>query len=466
MASTDKTVRTYMNFSPEIDPAKILTMADLELSISLASTLVAFNDEREPVSALAEKWVPVPPNKMVFTLKPNLKWSDGSAITARQFKDCLDRAAKTYPDDLKALFDAVSSIEANDDRTLTFTTKSDVLKSGIVLKLTEPMYGLLHLKNGKLDLSVSSGAYVLKSANETEAQLGANSHWYQYVSEMPKIVEIRRVPKGVDLGGRRIMKNWVNLITGSSLMRASTSESLKKNHFRTWQRTLDKVYSLYPSKNFIQRGGAEFIRHLAIKLDKSKVLTGFAGFTPADQFFPRGYELWSMTAPKFEKAAKPSSINSVHVIIVDSPIAGTVKENISALIHRETGAKVETEIITVLKIEERTKKGDYDLFASQIAVADPNFEGAMSFFIEREPAAIPSGPAPFDFSRQTKEARSLPTSKERAQRMREIIIKAQESGYVLPLFHFSSMAIAKHGIDLSSIPNSDETVLFSKVRME
>ena len=49
--------------------------------------------------------------------------------------------------------------------------------------------------------------------------------------------------------------------------------------------------------------------------------------------------------------------------------------------------------------------------------------------------------------------------------MREIIIHAQEAGHVLPLFHFSSLAIAKPGVNISKIPNSDETVLFSKVRM-
>ncbi|MEK6773592.1 MAG: hypothetical protein AABY64_06610 [Bdellovibrionota bacterium] len=89
----------------------------------------------------------------------------------------------------------------------------------------------------------------------------------------------------------------------------------------------------------------------------------------------------------------------------------------------------------------------------------------MSFFIERDPPFISSTLTPNDFSAQMTKARSLPTLKERAAKMREIIIAAQEAGHVLPLFHFSSLAIAKPGIDLSEVPNSDETVLFSKVRM-
>jgi hypothetical protein len=89
----------------------------------------------------------------------------------------------------------------------------------------------------------------------------------------------------------------------------------------------------------------------------------------------------------------------------------------------------------------------------------------MSFFIEKDPPFIPSGEGAVNFAAQLRQARGLPTSAERAARMREIIVRVQETGHVLPLFHFSSLAIAKPGVDLSEIPNSDETILFSKVRM-
>ena len=202
-----------------------------------------------------------------------------------------------------------------------------------------------------------------------------------------------------------------------------------------------------------------------MKIDKSKVLTGLSGFTPADQFFPRGYELWSMTPPKLEEA-KASSFKSIKLIIIDSAVANIVKENLSQIIKEITSSDVDVEIVLPQEFEARAKAGSYDILATQIAVADPNFEGAMSYFFEREPAFIQSAKAPLDFAKQTQLARGLATSKERAKQMREIIIKAQEAGFVLPIFHFSSMAIAKKGVNLSAVPNSDETVLFSKVRME
>jgi len=457
------TIKTYMSFS-EIDPAHILTMSDLEMSFALGSTLVAFNGDRKMVAGLAEKWETLPPTKIRFTLRKDLKWSDGSAITAHQYKEALERAKKTYPNDLKALFDAVANIDAIDTSTLVITTKEEVTRSGILSKLTEPMYGLVSVKNGKLDLSRSAGPYYVKEKSQSHISLVVNPHWYMFREDMPTKVEIRRPTSDVDLIANFEHDEWANLVSGSSLMRSDTVERFKKKGYRTWQRTLDKVFALYPSKKFLKAGGAEFISRLSLKINRNALLEGFSGFTLANQFFPRGYELYSIAEPKIP-LAESTAIKAIHIIIPGGPFADVIKERLPHAIHSVAGANVSIEIVPLTGVNERMKRGDYDILATSVAVADPNFEGAMSFFIEREPPFIQSSEKPNDFATQLKEARSLPTSEQRANRMREIIIRAQETGYVFPLFHFSSLAIAKPGVDLSEIPNTDETIPFSKVRM-
>ena len=66
-------VKTYMALSSEIDPAHIISMADLEISIALASTLVSFDQQRQVTSSLAEKWEILPPRKIHFIIKKNGK---------------------------------------------------------------------------------------------------------------------------------------------------------------------------------------------------------------------------------------------------------------------------------------------------------------------------------------------------------------------------------------------------------
>ena len=458
-----KSVRTYMNFAGEIDPAHILTMADLELSVALSTPLVVFNNERQVVSGLAETWT-ILPDRISFSLRKNLRWSDGSSVTATEYKSALDRAKRLYANDLKALFDSVERIEATDDRTLVFVTKGAASESGLLLKLTEPMYGLLALKTDGLNLSKSVGPFFLKEKRGDSLILEANKNWYGYTNQMPALVEIKRPKDGVDLMSSFDKDNWANLISASSLMPTQILDHLKKNGFKTWQRSLDKVYSLYPSKRFLNDGGANFIRLLSKKIDNASLLKGLTGYANAEQFFPRGYELYSSRQPEVEDSAC-SKQNPIVVLLLDTPVLSGMRENLIKAIASVSGQSAKLEVISTSKVNERMKRGDFDILGVQLAVADPNFEGAMSFFIERDPPFIQSGKGTEDFSSQLRVARGLPTSTERATRMREIIIRAQEAGHVLPLFHFSSLAIAKPGVDLSEIPNSDETILFSKVRM-
>ncbi len=465
-ATPMKSVRTYMNFPKEIDPAHILSMADLELSVALASPLVTFDQERQITSALAEKWEIIPPKTIQFKLRKNLVWSDGTPILAEHFKLSLERARLSYPHDLKALFETIESISVADSTTLRITTTTDIQKSGILLKLTEPMYSLLSVKNGKIDLSKTSGPFLISQQTDNEVILKANAHWYSYNEKMPQEVIARRIPKDTDLVEHFQKDDWANLVSGSSLMQTSTLQNLEKAGFKTWQRSLDKVFSLYPSKTFLKNNGAKVLTAIATKIDYDQMMAGMSGYTRAEQFFPRGYELWSSTAPKIPVPDSIPKLGTLKIIIPLTTYATSLKEKLGAAIARATNIKPEVEIVPLSSLNDRMKLGDYDLLATGLAVADPNFEGAMSFFIERDPAFIPSADSPNDFSSQLRTARGLPTSKDRAIKMKEIVLKAQEAGHVLPLFHFSSLAIAKPGIDLSQVPNSDETVLFSKVRVQ
>lgn len=465
MTENTKSIKTYMNFTKDIDPAHIMTMSDLELSIALATTLVVFNEDRELVSGLAEKWEYILPNKIKFTLKNNLKWSNSSPISAADYKQSLERSAKLYPNDLKALFDSITHIEAEDSTTLIFTTKMDVNKSGILLKLTEPMYGLVHIKNSAVDTTITSGPYFLSKYSDSEIHLKANTNWYNYSSLMPNEVYIKRPIQGKDLVAEFNDHEWANLISGTSLMSQQTSQVLKTQGHKTWNRSLDKVFSLFASKKFIEHGGLDFLKMLSKKLDLNKINEGLVGYIQAEQFFPRGYELWSSQKINV-RDFKNTQVDQIRIIIPDNPYALSFKDRLKHSIEELSHTKVICELIPLPQMNERLKKGDYDLLAAGFAVADPNFEGAMSFFVERDPAPIQSSQAPFNFSSQTKAARSLPSSQERAQRMREIMTTAQENGFFLPLFHFSSLVVAKSNIDLSAIPNSDETVLFSKIRIQ
>ena len=110
--------------------------------------------------------------------------------------------------------------------------------------------------------------------------------------------------------------------------------------------------------------------------------------------------------------------------------------------------------------------GKYDVLIASIPVNDPNVEGAVSFFFGMEPQLIPnSGEGTGDFKARTVAARSWEDKKRNAE-YRKVFTQAVVDGCLLPLFHFSSIVVARNGIDLSKVPTSDETVAFSKVRFK
>jgi MarR-like DNA-binding transcriptional regulator SgrR of sgrS sRNA len=459
-------VRTYMDFPKQIDPAHILTIADLNLSIALGSTLVTYNDSNELVAGVAASWDTTSSNSLKFHLRKGLKWSDGSPVIASQYEFAFRRAKKLYGTDLNALFDSISAIEATNPETLVLHFNANVTAQALIMKLAEPTYALVATNTkGALDLSKSVGAYFVQSESSDALSLRANSHWYARTGAEPELVEIRRpIPGAGDLNS--FAKDpWVNLALDNSIQRQKTINSFEESHFSVWHRKLDKLFALYPTKLFIARGGDRFIKSLNVNRIVSSLMEGFAGFNPAAQFFPRGYATWSQQAP-IPASTDFKSSEVIKVIVPEIYLSFLNSKNLSKLLDHDRGLKLSIEAVPLTEMNSRMNDTDYDVLATGLAIADSNFEGAFSFIIERDPPFIASASGNQDFSARVKTARSLKTTEERAAAMKNIMFDAQMHGYVLPLFHYSSFAVAKAGIDLSHVPESYETVVLSKIRMK
>ena len=65
-------IKTYMSFGLPVDPAKVFTLIDLDFSYALASTLVDWNDAKEPISGLAESWQYTGEKEITFKIQQNL----------------------------------------------------------------------------------------------------------------------------------------------------------------------------------------------------------------------------------------------------------------------------------------------------------------------------------------------------------------------------------------------------------
>jgi ABC-type transport system substrate-binding protein len=103
-------VRTYMSYTWPVDPAKIITLPDMDLSYALTSTLVEWGPSKQIVAGAASKWEPVGKDTLRLTLRDGLKWSNGQRVTSGEVKACLERGMLTHPQDWQSLHNIISKI--------------------------------------------------------------------------------------------------------------------------------------------------------------------------------------------------------------------------------------------------------------------------------------------------------------------------------------------------------------------
>jgi hypothetical protein len=260
---------------------------------------------------------------------------------------------------------------------------------------------------------------------------------------------------------------WPNLVASSSLMPRQVASLYEKEHFSVWNRNLDRVFFLSPSTRLAKADGRQFFQALNRKLDREALLHGLAGYHLSQQFFPPGYVIFD---PEFQ--AKPKSDDlpvkfkqkPLELLTAEGRIGTTLKQNLSDEIKKLTGHEPKFRIVPLAEFNTERAAGHYDILVATLPVNDPNVEGAVSFFFGMTPPLIPnSGEGVGDFIKRIAQARSLEDSKRDAE-YRKVFTQSVQDGCLLPLFHFSSVVVARDGIDLSRVPTSDETVAFSKVR--
>lgn len=469
LKDSKKIVKTYMPFTLPLDPANVRTLVDLDLSYALASTLVGWSATRELVSGLAESWTPTAEREMTFTLSEKAKWSDGTPVTADQVVKSLMRAKRLHGDSLKTLFELVENIEARSPKIIAFKLHQPVAKSGIVRKLTEPMYGVVSVKSdGTLDLQKSTGPFSLQAVSDSELTLVVNKHWASRRPDMPEFVMLRRPPAGDELQDAFLKDSWANLLGASSLVAETTGKKYKEAHYAIWQRDLDKIFFVVPSPKLVNDEGRTLIRFLNQNLRRESLVRGLSGFTLSDQFFPKGYVLFD---PEFQKKPGPESVpkefqkRPLIILGAQSRLNMILQENLARAIKEALGVEPKFNIVPLNEFEKARAEGNYDILAGSLPVNDPNVEGAMGFFFGLTPPIIANaGQSEKDFGARVTAARKLEDQLARNLEYRKVFTMAVQEGTLLPLFHYSTIVVAKQGIDLSLVPTTDETVAFSKVR--
>ncbi|MGE4107754.1 MAG: ABC transporter substrate-binding protein [Bacteriovoracia bacterium] len=422
------------------------------------------------MGALAESWEAVAEKVYRFKLRKDVKWSDGTKLTAADVKKSFERGFKKYPEDLRSLINIVKDITAPSESVVEFHLSTPTSASNLLGKLTEPNFGVLKVKaDGNVDLSTTTGAFYLSKDTNAELVLKRNPQWIFGNDKMPEEIIIRKPEGTLDLQKVMLEDSWANLVEVNSLIPGDLLSTYKSKKYEVWTRPLDKIFLLQLSKNFVTADGTALFRYLYKSINRTKLTEGLSGFSATAQVFPIGYQLFDDSFP----TPVPNSNNSMperfkrtplRVLLASTRVNPILQKNIKAVLTDALGIAPEYIFTTLDKLGEHKRKGDYDIYVSTMGMADPDPEGAMSYYFEGDTPVVRSGNEPF--VARLDAARKESDSSKRLKMMRSIMTDATIKGHVLPLFHLSTLAIGGPELDFRDIPTSDESVTFSKIRFK
>lgn len=466
MKDSDLELRIYDSYSYPVDPSHVVILADIEIAYSVADRLIDLSDAHQAVGGLAERWEVVSEKVVHFTLRENLKWSDGSLLSASDAVASLDRSKRIHGKNLGSFFDMVVSIRAENAQTLAIELNIPVISSDLLLKLTEPMYGIVSLdKTGAINYSRSSSAYILASQSSEELRLKINPFWRKYSPQMAKNLVIKQSTKTIDLKRVMLDSSWPNLVSVSSLMPESLRDEIKRDRsLSIWKRSLNRGFLVVPCPLTADEDSYSLIKILNANLNREKLLKDLTGYRLSNQLFPEGNPLHDSQFNKTDEVpalpkkflAKPLRILATRERVPESLLTAFAQE-----VQKLTGLKPIVKIIDLADFYPEFTKDGYDLSLGSVGVNDPNPAGAMAWLFEMDVPYITSGQQ--NYPKKLKEIRERKKSEDRVSGMRDILSDASRRGHVLPLFHYSKIVLTRGNINISAIPVSDEALTFSKI---
>lgn len=186
---------------------------------------------------LSESWE-MAENALCFSLRPDLKWSDGSNI---EISDWLEHF-KTFKDKDYRHISILRKTEVFWDhklKRLCFQLAKVFHKSLITeLSLSDSL--LLHKKNLDDDWSVTSGPYYVAKSSHTEIELKANPYFHRTIG--PKVVTIRpRSKENINRGFDLLKRPPYGFL--------EQNKQISKLSDRTWTGKPTKIYYFRFGKN-------------------------------------------------------------------------------------------------------------------------------------------------------------------------------------------------------------------------
>jgi peptide/nickel transport system substrate-binding protein len=178
------------------DPGMVTATSSQQLIAVVYETLLIFDDNGEPMGILAESWEQPDDTTYIFTLREGVTFHNGQPLTAEDVKFTFERMMD--PDSgspWTSQFEPIETIEATDERTVTFNLKQSY---GPFLATLSSVYSAILPNSPDTDFQtemIGTGAFMLESyTQDTETILTAFPDYWREGQPKLATVQYRILP--------------------------------------------------------------------------------------------------------------------------------------------------------------------------------------------------------------------------------------------------------------------------------
>ncbi len=232
------------------DPTGTVYVGDWDIFQNLYSTLVEMASANAVRPALAERWTQSADGKhWVFYLRKNLRWSDGSSMTAEQIVASLKRSVKgTHHTNLSAYVESIKALPEHQIELLLKKTPPNFLT---LLAFVDS--SILHpdaYKNGKFSWDApNSGAFRVVTYNDTKIEFIANPYYWDHIpNRITNAVIVRATSSPNERIAMMLKDPWDASQINPGIIQTTEQVEQLKQKYDVFVSTPDFLFCLFFSK--------------------------------------------------------------------------------------------------------------------------------------------------------------------------------------------------------------------------
>lgn len=422
-----------------LQPSQAKNDEQAQLLRDLFEGLTAYDPQGNVIPAVAASWQTQDNKTWRFTLRENLKWSNGEPLTANDFVQTW-RALSQSTSPLKnylafmniqhanAVLEKKQSAEqlgilAENDRTLRITLD----KATPYLPAMLAHISLLpqHLKSA--ESLVTNGAYQLKSAEEKQLILTANPHYWAKDKVTFQQVIYQKITPQMPLDHIDVVFN--------------PPSSFAKTH--DFPQLCSYFYEFNLADPMLKKSA---VRKAIVSMVSVKNLVSDLPYAlPRAHFLPKalqGEQEMPWEPAVAEQLLAQHHINESHPLKLrlrydDSPLHTEIATRLNRQLSQSDLLRVENQAMSWEGLQSARNQGDFQLIRSGWCADFYDPSAFLNLFYSKSPDNK-NGYQNAEFDRLFEEAMNSPSGKVRQEIYAKLIQQVQQANLVLPIFQYST----------------------------